>query len=115
MSYDPEKYTSDDLDELLWIGFDFDDTLAEKVWPLPGIGEPIEKGVSEVRRVFEAGFKPVIFTARPWADYRPIERWCRDHNVPVRRIICGKPLMLMYMGDEAHNIKSEDWLDELSA
>lgn len=85
--------------DLKWIGVDFDNVMARSIWPKAGIGEAMP-GVKEgLDRLVEQGFKIVIFTARPWSDYENIERWCKDYDMPVRRILCGKPLLRWMIDD----------------
>lgn len=86
-------------DELLWVGVDLDKTLAEGIWPKEGIGKPIKGAREFLNKLVEKGFKITIFTSRPWSHHKCIEDWCSDNGMPVRRIICGKPLFRCTIDD----------------
>ena len=47
-----------------WVGIDLDGTLAERIWPVEGIGEPIAEGVTAARHYRREGYRIVIYTAR---------------------------------------------------
>ncbi len=81
-------------EDVKWWGVDFDGTLAHNT----GIPEfkvlgPVDGAVKTLQLIDSIGYKITVFTARPWADYNNIEAWCDYYQVPVRRIICGKPLL----------------------
>lgn len=95
-------------DDLLWVGVDLDKTLAHSEYPDFTLLEPLE-GAREAMRAIEArGFKPTVYTARPWVDYEKIEEWLRHHDIVHRRIICGKPLF-KYMIDDRNIAFDGDW------
>jgi hydroxymethylpyrimidine pyrophosphatase-like HAD family hydrolase len=96
-------------DPLLRLGIDLDGTLAESIWPQPGIGKPIWKVVKWARKMAADGYKIIIFTARADAEFKDIAKWCRTYGVPFVWIYTGKPLMKYYLDDK--NIKLED-IDE---
>lgn len=85
--------------ELRWIGVDFDNVMARSIWPKAGIGEIIPGTKEGLDKLVNEGYKIVIFTARPWSDYENLERWCKDNELPVRRILCGKPLVRWMIDD----------------
>lgn len=89
-------------DELIWLGIDFDQVTSNSS-PLPPytIGEPVEGAVEALQELHRRGWKLVIFTARHWADVRPIEDWCQSHGIPIKAIICGKPLFRWQIDDRA--------------
>lgn len=99
--------------DLIWVGVDLDDTLAEGVWtpdnPTSDIGPPILDNVKKVRALAEVGYKIHIHTSRAWHDYEAIEAWCEFHDVPVDRIQCGKPLYAAYIDDRAIFAGDADW------
>lgn len=99
-------------DKLLWYGVDLDGTLAEPVWPDPGIGDPIYDNVEKLLEIVEAGYKPRIHTSRTWADYEMIVAWLKEHNLwgVVRGIECGKPLYHRYVDDKSVNASEDSWL-----
>jgi phosphoglycolate phosphatase-like HAD superfamily hydrolase len=87
-------------DGLLWVSVDFDQTIADNTGypdfiptkPLDGVKENLEK-------LEAGGYKIIIFTARPWADYANIEKFMEEHSLPFRRIVCGKLLAKYYIDD----------------
>lgn len=97
-------------EELRWYFVDLDNTLAHQIWPDPGIGEPIEKNIKKLQAVIDAGYDVFIYTARHWGDYRQIQRWLRKHKIPVKGIICGKPLTYRFVDDKAVHSETESWL-----
>lgn len=99
--------------DLKWVGVDLDHTIAERLWPDPKIGAPIERNIGKLREVAEAGYKIIIFTARPWSDIMRIENWLIKHDIPFNKIICGKLLVKNYFGDEAYNSEEESWLSKI--
>jgi len=59
-----------------------------------------EKGAREFcQKLVKDGWKIIIYTSRHWADYELIEKWCQKNKIPVRRIICGKPLFRCIIDD----------------
>lgn len=97
-------------DELLWYLIDLDDTLAYQIWPEEGIGDPIPENIEKLYKVIEAGYKAQIYTSRPWSDYELIRGWVELHNLPISRIICGKPLGHKIVDDKNINAAEEDWV-----
>jgi hypothetical protein len=95
----------------LWVGIDLDNTLAESIWTpesREGIGKPLSGALEGIQKLIDLGFKPVLYTARPWSDHEAIERWLSDHQFPIKRIICGKPLFRKIIDDV--NIEFDgDW------
>ena len=100
--YNPEKYHNSlgPDDSLMWEGWDLDKTLAEQVWPEPGIGKPIKQSVDYLKQRAELGYKPIIFTSRASSEYKDISQWLDDHEIPFKWIITGKPLMNRYYDDK---------------
>jgi hypothetical protein len=98
---------------LMWAGVDLDGTLAAPVWtpdnPTSEIGAPLADNVLKVYRLYEAGYKIIIHTSRPWTDYEAVESWLRYHGIPFREIQCGKPLFAVYVDDRARNARDDDW------
>jgi len=89
-------------EELLWIGLDFDGTLATaSLPPLYEMGD-INLGSKEaVEEIIKMGYKPTIYTARPDAEYNQIEDWHKEHNLDIRRIKTGKALVKYLIDDRA--------------
>lgn len=87
-------------EELNWVGIDFDNTICNNsgfpdFFPttlIPGAKEGIEKIASQ-------GYKPIIFTARPWSEFHIVKQFIETHSLPIKTIICGKPLMRCLIDD----------------
>lgn len=107
-----ESFTIPQRDELLWLAVDLDGTLAESVWPDPGIGDPIRLNVVKLKEAVRAGWKVTIHTSRPWSDYELIESWLNHHEVPFHRIVCGKLLAAAYLDDRNLDISSSSWIPD---
>jgi hypothetical protein len=99
-------------DELKRIGVDFDNTLCKTGYengkfnmgdPTPGAKEFMEQIVAD-------GFKPYVYTARADWEWRDIETWMTEHDIPFSGIITGKPLFIYYIDDKAISFK-DDWND----
>jgi hypothetical protein len=107
-------FTVPQRDRLLWIAVDLDGTLAEPIWtatsPTLAIGQPIRHNVVKLREAVRAGYKVVIHTARPWSDYEAIESWLVHHNIPFRRIQCGKILAALYIDDRGRHESEASWI-----
>lgn len=103
------------ISQLQWALIDLDGTLARATWtpenPTHHIGDPIAANVTKALKLAEQGWKIVIHTARPWADYANIEAWCEWNGIPTRRIVCGKLLGGVMIDDRNVDISSPDWAD----
>lgn len=96
-------------EEIKWLGIDFDRTIADNDgFPNFIPKKPLKGAVESLQKLNNDGYKITIFTARPWADYSNIESYCEYYNIPVRRIICGKPL-LKAMIDDKNVAFDGDW------
>jgi hypothetical protein len=106
-----DRYIADKvLLTLNFVGIDFDNCIAKKIWPEEGIGEPmpgVHDGLEELKSL---GYQLFIFTARPYADIKPIRNWLKDHDLIgfIDGIICGKPLFKLMIDDSAFRF-SGDW------
>jgi hypothetical protein len=115
VTFQPER-----LVELRWVCVDFDNTLAHAVWPAPGIGDPIWPNVTKLRETVEAGYTPVIHTARAWQAHTEIAQWLRHHRIEEAmgvepgsvQILCGKPLAALYIDDRARHADDPSWLPD---
>lgn len=87
--------------DLRRIGVDLDGTLAESIWPKPGIGKPIMKTVEWCRKMSAEGYKIIIYTSRADHEYKDIAKWCKTYGVPFVWIYTGKPLLKFYVDDRA--------------
>ncbi len=98
---------------LTWAGIDLDGVLAEEVWtpgnPTRRIGAPIQRNVNKVLALVRAGWRIVIHTSRPWADYELIETWLLDNGVPFDRIVAGKVLCGIYVDNRAVHESEDCW------
>ena len=96
-------------EEVKWWGVDFDWTICKNTGhPLYIPTEPLEGAVEALKLIDSLGYKITVFTARHWADYQNIESWCNHFGIPVRRIICGKPLLRTMYDDKNFGTKI-DW------
>lgn len=94
--------------KLKWVGVDLDDTLANNSGtPEFELGEPLKGAKDFMDTLIARGFKPVIYTARGWTQYDVIEAWLEEHNIPYRRIICGKPLFYAIVDDKNIEFKGD--------
>lgn len=102
------KWTPITNEQTKWYGVDFDLTIcSNNGHPNYEPGEPLPGAVESLNNLSKIG-KIIIFTARPWSDYHNIEKYCEHYNIPVRRIICGKPLFVCMIDDK--NIEfNGDW------
>lgn len=107
--YLPTKTLTDT--HLKWIGIDFDSTIARKVWPQEGIGEPLPGVKEALDKLQDKGYKVVIYTSRHWGDITAIENWLEDHQIKINRIECGKVLLKLYIGDEA--VRFTGWKEDI--
>lgn len=99
--------------ELLWCGIDLDETLAHNSgFPNFELAEPIEGAKEALEKIVEKGFKPIIYTARPYSDYNKVEHWLDMHQIPYRRIFCGKVLLRWMIDDRAISFRG-NWNDVL--
>ncbi len=94
--------------ELKWLAVDFDGTLC-KVNENYVMGEPITENVRKLKECTDKGYKVIIHTARHWEQYKEIEQWLNDHEVPFKFIVCGKILAHRYIDDRAFNANEKDW------
>lgn len=95
--------------ELKWVGIDFDDTICRNSGFPDFIPTNMIDGFREaLDKIVGMGLKPVIFTARTWAEYNIVEDWLKENNLTVSKIICGKPLFRCMIDDK--NIEFDgDW------
>ncbi len=108
------KYISRDLlqnNDLKRVGIDLDGTLARKVYPKDGIGEPMPGAKEAMEELQRRGYKIIIFSARPDADEIAIELWLNDHAIPFNKIKLGKPLFRLLIDDSAFHF--QDWQTDL--
>lgn len=100
--------------ELKWIGIDFDDTICHNSGMPDFTPTDIIDGAKEcIDAIILLGFKPVIYTARTWAEYNIVEDFVNRHNLPITKIICGKPLFRAVIDDR--NVEfNGDWTEALA-
>ncbi len=104
MNWTPIKH-----ENIRWLGIDFDNTITNNNGhPNYTPTTPIDGAVETLNKLAGDGYKIIIYTARPWSDYHNIEKYCENHGIPMRRIICGKPLFNLVVDDK--NIEFDgDW------
>jgi len=105
----PAPFTVSPREKLKWAAVDLDGTLAESVWPHPGVGQPIKVNVVKVRELDRSGWKVIIHTSRSWEAYELIEAWLQTNDVPYSRIVCGKVLAACYIDDRAIHSSEANW------
>jgi hypothetical protein len=95
--------------DLKWLGIDFDCVIANNSGhPDYTITTPLEGAKEYLDKIEQDGYKITIYTARGWAMYEEIETFLNKHQIPFRRIICGKPLFRWVIDDR--NISFDgDW------
>ena len=85
---------------LKWLGVDFDETLAHNSgYPDFKLLKPT-KGAREAMIKLSKNWKIIIYTSRPWADYRLIETWLKKYKIPFKDIVCGKLLVAFMIDDK---------------
>lgn len=98
---------------LRWLGIDFDGVVAHNTgYPKYILTKPIKGAKEALEGLTNKSWKIIIYTARPWSDYELIENWLIYHNIPFRRIICGKPLFKYIIDDRNIEFKN-DWNEVL--
>lgn len=103
------KWSPLENEDIKWVGIDWDDCLFHNTgFPDFTPTHPYEGAVEAMKYLDYLGYKITIFTARPWSDYQNIENFCEYYNIPVRRIICGKPLLKWMIDDKAIGFRG-DW------
>ena len=97
-----------------WVLLDFDNTLCENSgFPDFNPTKIIGTGVKAVNKIIAMDLTPVIFTARPWSEFNIVKNWLRENNIPIKLIICGKPLARCLIDDR--NIEfNGDWDEAIS-
>lgn len=104
--YQPPKHRLNG--DLKWFGLDFDRTIADNTGaPDYTPTDPLPDAHEKTHLLTARGWKLIIFTARPWSEYELVESWLLHHDIPFRRIVCGKPLFRYYMDDI--NIEFRGW------
>ena len=90
---------------------DLDGTLAEGVWPRPGVGKPLPDAEDMLRYYFKRGWAIVIHTARPWSHEETIWKWLRTNKFDqyVYNVVCGKPIAALYIDDRSWNPEETPW------
>jgi hypothetical protein len=97
-------------DSLKWLGVDFDLTIANNSgYPDFVPCEPLQGAKEALECFIRQGYRIVIHTARPWADYKNIEDWCLKYEIPFSKIVCGKILCKYYIDGRA--IEFTNWAD----
>lgn len=99
--------------DLLWVLCDFDNTIAyNSGHPDYILTKPTMYAREALGKMKKAGFKVVVYTARPWSEYKEVEDFLLKHKLPFRRIICGKPLGKYIIDDKAIRYRG-NWDDTL--
>ena len=96
-------------EELKWVGLDWDNCLCDNSG-MPDFTptELLPGAKAAVERIIAKGFKPVVFTARPWSEFHLIKNKIKETGLQIKTIICGKPLMRTMIDDRAIGFRG-DW------
>ena len=103
-------------DHLKWLCVDFDETISQNSGHPDFVPhKPVKGAIAALQELDRRGYKIIVYTARPWADYVNIEDWLLEYSVPFRRIVCGKVLAKHYIDDKnlGTTIDWEEILDML--
>jgi len=95
------------------VAIDFDNTICHNSG-LPDFlpTESMEGAIEAIKYLVNKGLKIIIHTARPWSDYELVENFLNKHEIPFRRIVCGKLLARFYIDDRGVEYNG-DWLEVL--
>lgn len=94
---------------LNWLGIDFDDVIAHNTgYPEFTPLEPLKGAKESIQILKDKGWKIKIYTARPWADHRKIERYLKQHDIYFDDVVCGK-LLVKWMIDDRNIEFDGDW------
>lgn len=99
-------------EELKWLGIDLDGVISDTKAPEYKLGDLIPGAKEAMDKLESDGWKLIIYTARPWADYEEIESWLNEKQIPFRRIVCGKLLVKFLIDDRCIGFKN--WDDTLN-
>ena len=92
------------MDEKIFI-IDIDGTLTIEA---DGYGDEIYANrspkwemISDVRHLYQAGHRIILWTARFFPDKQITENWLKEHNVPYHELHLGKPQYCVWIDDKA--------------
>lgn len=90
--------------DLGWIGFDLDGTLAEynPIRPINEIGPPIPRMVSRLRRYLGGKYKIKIFTARAEfpGQVTLVKKWLKKYHLPDLEVTNIKDMNMIKLYDD---------------
>lgn len=95
------------------IAIDWDGTMVQSIWPERGIGDWVPGALIKLEEVIDAGWYPIIHTARAWYDYEPIKAKLEGYGLIVGQdigIVCGKLLAVAYVDDRALVASDASWV-----
>jgi phosphoglycolate phosphatase-like HAD superfamily hydrolase len=99
--------------QLRWLGIDLDKTVAQNSsYPDFELLDPVDGAKDALTKLEADGWKIIIHTSRHWQDYELIESWLLKHQIPFRRIVCGK-LFAKYYVDDRGIAYTGDWNEVL--
>ena len=105
-----QKITSE---ELKWVGLDWDNCLCNNSGMPDFAPTTLLSGAKEaVDRIIAMGFNPVVFTARPWSEFHLVREKIKEYDLPIKIIICGKPLMRCMIDDRNIEFRG-DWKESV--
>ena len=82
------------------ISVDLDGVLCRSVPPDKyASAQSIPENIEKVNKLFDKGWRIVIYTARGWFQYDMTEDWLKRHNVKYSQLVMGKVFAMMYIDD----------------
>jgi len=91
------------------IAIDFDGVLQAKNNEIKNficLDEPVEGAKEALIKLKNKGYKIIIYTARPWFLKQWVKFWLKYYGMPFDKIICGKPICMYYVDDNAIEFKN---------
>lgn len=87
-------------------------SLSQEIWtPGSGPAEPLPDARRALELLHRAGFRVVLYTARPSADRQATTDWLKEHRIPFDELHMDKPRNLFLVDDRA--IRFVSWPDTL--
>ena len=82
------------------VSIDLDGVLAQNVPPenYP-IAKPIQENIDKVNKLYDKGWRVVIYTGRGWYKYDITVEWLRKRGVKYHELVMGKLVAHYYIDD----------------
>ena len=96
-------------DRLLTFCIDIDGVLCEDgSYPNYHLAAPKQEYIKKVRKLYKAGHRIVLFSARYFSDQDVTITWLRRYRIPFHKLILDKPSADIYVDDRGVSLL--DWL-----